>query len=89
MDPHELAAALARTPHDRLLGIFHSHPQSPPVPSHSDLQTSWHTLPTYWIVSLQNAAAPTLRIYRLIRDGDSAAHTTHLTYRLCELSFLP
>jgi proteasome lid subunit RPN8/RPN11 len=93
MEPRELTAALAQTPQERLLGVFHSHPHSAPEPSLIDLQTSWYTLPSYWIVSLQNFANPSLRVYKLQRtatpDGGSAAHTARLTYRLCELSFLP
>jgi [CysO sulfur-carrier protein]-S-L-cysteine hydrolase len=63
MDPAELVALLAKTPKEQLLGIFHSHPGSPPIPSEADLQSQWHTLPTYWIVSLHNRDQPETAVY--------------------------
>lgn len=70
MDPAELVVRLAETPSPRLLGIFHSHPRSPAVPSEADLQTEWHTLPSYWIVSLQHAGNPSIGVFRLERLGE-------------------
>jgi proteasome lid subunit RPN8/RPN11 len=72
MDPAELVALMAATPRERLLGIFHSHPRTAPVPSAADLQTAWHTLPSYWIVSLMNISAPSIAVYRLERRGEAA-----------------
>jgi proteasome lid subunit RPN8/RPN11 len=36
-----------------IVGIFHSHPTAVSIPSAEDLLTLWHTIPTYWILSLQ------------------------------------
>ncbi|MFC0213774.1 M67 family metallopeptidase [Paenibacillus chartarius] len=70
MNPAELAALLVHTPQERLLGIYHSHPHAPPIPSELDLQTAWHTLPTYWIVSLCGPERPETAIYRWLPDDD-------------------
>ncbi|KIL38566.1 hypothetical protein SD70_25470 [Gordoniibacillus kamchatkensis] len=70
MNRSELAKLLASQPYQRLLGIFHSHPRTAPIPSAADLQTSWYSLPSYWIVSLQDADHPTLAVYRLARQSD-------------------
>jgi proteasome lid subunit RPN8/RPN11 len=63
MDPFELTAVLYRYPEPRLIGLFHSHPDAPPLPSAHDRQTAWHTLPSYWIVSFQEPGKPSLTIY--------------------------
>lgn len=36
---------------DRCIGVAHSHPHSPAVPSADDLQSLWYDFPSYWIVS--------------------------------------
>lgn len=48
-----------------VIGIFHSHPSAPPVPSYEDLQTLWHAIPTYWILSLKHPKQPKLQIYQI------------------------
>ncbi|NQX68136.1 M67 family metallopeptidase [Paenibacillus alba] len=48
-----------------VIGIFHSHPTAPPIPSHHDLQSLWHTIPTYWILSLQQPDQPDLQLYQI------------------------
>lgn len=63
MDPAEMTAALFRIPQARLIGVFHSHPTAPSVPSAYDRQTAWHTLPTYWIISLERPGKPDFAIY--------------------------
>jgi proteasome lid subunit RPN8/RPN11 len=79
MDPAELIALMTETPQGRLLGIFHSHPRTAPVPSAADLQTAWYTLPSYWIVSLMNTAAPSIAVYRLERRGETIVPVPLLT----------
>lgn len=63
MNPVELTEVLYRIPQEQLLGVFHSHPSSPAVPSEHDMNTVWHTLPTYWIVSMRDADNPDIAIY--------------------------
>jgi proteasome lid subunit RPN8/RPN11 len=55
MDPMRMIQLLLRSPYQGLqvVGILHSHPCAAAIPSHEDLLTSWHNLPSHWIVSLQ------------------------------------
>lgn len=48
------------------LGVFHTHPTTPAVPSSADL-AGWH-YPTlsYWIASLLRPSEPELRSYQLV-----------------------
>lgn len=48
-----------------VIGLFHSHPTAPPVPSEQDLQTLWHSIPTYWILSFQQLQHPELQLYQI------------------------
>ncbi len=64
MAPDELIPALAQAA-GRLVGLFHSHPAAPPVPSEEDLQTLWHEVPSYWIVSFETRSIPLLGIYQM------------------------
>lgn len=57
-----------------IVGLFHSHPTAPPIPSAEDLQTLWHMMPTYWILSLQRAGNPDLQVYRLKKTTTTAYH---------------
>lgn len=50
-----------------LIGIYHSHPDSPPLPSQEDLRLAYYPEVEYLIVSLQKAR-PELAAWR-IRDG--------------------
>jgi proteasome lid subunit RPN8/RPN11 len=74
MNPTELTPILFNKSTDsKLLGIFHSHPLADAVPSKEDLNTMWHPLPSYWIVSLQNQAKPVLQIYQIKKAPLTAA----------------
>ncbi|MGG1551396.1 M67 family metallopeptidase [Paenibacillus ferrarius] len=64
MDPMDILPYLKPGP-TPLIGLFHSHPSAPPIPSCQDLQTLWHTIPTHWILSLQHQTAPELQIYQI------------------------
>jgi [CysO sulfur-carrier protein]-S-L-cysteine hydrolase len=46
-----------------MIGIFHSHPQAPAVPSEEDLAIQWE-FPVYAILSLEHDNTPSLRCYR-------------------------
>lgn len=57
-----------------VIGLFHSHPSAPPVPSHEDLQTLWHAIPTYWILSLQHPKQPELQLYQIKKATQTTYH---------------
>lgn len=57
-----------------IVGIFHSHPTASPVPSAEDLLTLWHTMPTYWILSLQHEGNPDLQVYHLKKTTTTEYH---------------
>ena len=57
-----------------VVGIFHSHPKAAPIPSNEDLDTLWHTIPTYWILSLQDIEKPNLQIFRLKKTTTTEYH---------------
>ena len=52
-----------------LVGLFHSHPNAPAIPSAADMDSLWDTA-LHVIVSLQNNNTPELRCY-LPRGGRS------------------
>lgn len=54
---------------EELLGIYHSHPKGPPVPSNADLQLAFHPEVAYFIISLADADNPELRAFVLRRNG--------------------
>ena len=51
-----------------LVGIYHSHTQSPAYPSRTDVAKALYSEAAHVIVSLQNEQMPTVRAFR-IRDG--------------------
>ncbi|KRE69906.1 Mov34/MPN/PAD-1 family protein [Paenibacillus sp. Soil750] len=57
-----------------IVGIFHSHPTAASTPSTEDLLTLWHTIPTYWILSLQHEEKPDLKVYSLKKTTTTAYH---------------
>jgi [CysO sulfur-carrier protein]-S-L-cysteine hydrolase len=52
------------------LGIFHSHPAGPPVPSPTDIAEAAYPDSLYVVISLQNST-PSVRAFRII-DGQVA-----------------
>ncbi len=69
MEPEGLIAAMRqmRERGEELLAIYHSHPNSPPVPSLTDVQQHEYPSVLYLIISLQTQGVPEMRGYR-IRD---------------------
>lgn len=57
-----------------VIGLFHSHPTAPPVPSEHDLQTLWHSIPTYWILSFQQPQHPELQLYQIKKAPQTSYH---------------
>lgn len=57
-----------------IIGLFHSHPSAPPIPSHEDLLTLWHAIPTYWILSLQYPNRPELQLYQIKKAIQTTYH---------------
>ncbi len=51
-----------------LVGIYHSHTQSPAYPSRTDVAKAFYPDAVYVIVSLADSQAPVVRAFR-IRDG--------------------
>jgi|DewCreStandDraft_2_1066082.scaffolds.fasta_scaffold15231_2 proteasome lid subunit RPN8/RPN11 len=58
----------------QIMGLVHSHPTTPAVPSSSDLQTLWYTIPTQWIVSYKSTKKPVLKAFRYHADGTTYEH---------------
>jgi [CysO sulfur-carrier protein]-S-L-cysteine hydrolase len=70
MDPAQQIAALRsmRERGEQLFAIYHSHPNSPPLPSRTDLAQSNYPEALYLIISLQTQGVLEMRGFRLI-DG--------------------
>ena len=69
MQPKGLIAAMRcmREDGEALMAIYHSHPNSPPVPSSTDIQRHEYPDVLYLIISLQTQGVPEMCGYR-IRD---------------------
>jgi proteasome lid subunit RPN8/RPN11 len=52
-----------------LLGFYHSHPSSPPIPSETDLAQAYYPGHCYAIVSLSDPAQPEIRFYLFQAGG--------------------
>lgn len=59
-----------------LLGIYHSHTQSPAYPSRTDVAKAFYPDAAYVIVSLQNREAPEVRAFRITRRETTWGETT-------------
>ena len=71
IDPADHFAAIrrARVEQRAVLGAYHSHPQSPPVPSETDVREALDRDLLYVIVSLADPAAPDVRGYVRVGVG--------------------
>jgi proteasome lid subunit RPN8/RPN11 len=54
-----------------IVGIYHSHPASPALPSDVDLEKAYYPEALYFVVSLADPAQPRVRAFR-IAEGKSA-----------------
>lgn len=75
IDPRDHLAAIhtARTEHQRVIGAYHSHPASAPVPSASDLaEAIWGSTFLYVIVSPAEVTGDPVRAYR-VKGGRAEA----------------
>ena len=73
MNPQEMIPYLTDSTNP-VIGIFHSHPTAPPVPSDEDLETLWNTIPTHWILSLKTPDKPELQIYQIKKASTTSVH---------------
>lgn len=72
------ADAAGRVP----LGIFHSHPGAPAVPSPEDAAGNGSGLPTYWIVSFVPQGGCDVRAYTLAESSNEAARYAVSPFRI-------
>ena len=70
MDPKEQLAALkdARTKGAKIIGNFHSHPESPSRPSEEDKRLAFDPSILYLILSLQEADNPVLKAFEIDKE---------------------
>lgn len=57
-----------------VIGLFHSHPAAPAIPSAADLQTLWHAIPSHWILSLTHPERPELLLYQIKKASSTSYH---------------
>jgi proteasome lid subunit RPN8/RPN11 len=71
MDPSELIASLRdlRQTGEKLLAIFHSHPNGPAEPSKNDIQQAYYPEAAHLIVSLADPERPQTVAFRIV-DGE-------------------
>jgi proteasome lid subunit RPN8/RPN11 len=71
MDPKEqfLAMKEMRNEGNRMIAIYHSHPQSPPFPSGKDISLAFYPDTVYVIVGLIDRDRPEIRGFE-IREGN-------------------
>ena len=66
MDGPEFAAAMVACAFEPL-GIFHSHPVGPPVPSPTDIAQAAYPDSLYVVISLQSTL-PSVRVFRIVDE---------------------
>jgi proteasome lid subunit RPN8/RPN11 len=71
-DPHDLIRAVQamRASNQRMLALYHSHPETSPIPSRTDLDRNYYGPLPRVIVSLCDEP-PEVRVWRLESDGYS------------------
>lgn len=77
MDPREQFAAVRdiRASGLEMLAIFHSHPETPTIPSQEDIRLALTPDVTYVILSLQNSKQPVIKGFAI---QDSTVEEVHL-----------
>lgn len=80
MDPKEQLAAVkdARSNNLKMLGNFHSHPESPSRPSEEDKRLAYDTGAVYMILSLMEADEPVLRGFHVSKDKEVTVHALEI-----------
>lgn len=80
MDPKEQLAAVkdARSNNLKMLGNFHSHPESPSRPSEEDKRLAYDTGAVYMIISLMEADEPVLRGFHVSNDKEVTVHALEI-----------
>lgn len=61
---------------DKLLAIYHTHPQGPETPSPTDIALMTFPEAIYIIVSLANRSIPTVRGFTIQQDGATETNLT-------------
>ena len=64
---------------DEVVGVYHSHPDSPAQPSARDLERAWEPDLAWLIVSVLRGQAALATAHRLADDGRRFAHMTLIT----------
>ncbi len=74
-DPQEQLRALyeMEAAGEELIGIYHSHPNTPPTPSRADIEGALYPRLFYVIVGLQRPHAPEVQAFRLNPERGRAA----------------
>lgn len=70
-----LAQRLMRERGERLLGIYHSHPdEADPTPSATDVRVAYYTEAVYFIVGFDAEGACVLRAFRIFKERPFDEH---------------
>ena len=79
MDPAELIAALRelRDTGEKLIAIFHSHPNGPAEPSNRDIERAYYPEAAHLIVSLADRERPQAVAFRIV-DGEALPIELHV-----------
>lgn len=87
MDPASLIPLASRrndNNNEIIVGIIHSHPLAPAIPSNEDLLTAWHQMPSHWILSLLDLEKPDLQAYRYVADKSDGTRFIPLEWELAD-----
>ena len=81
MDPKEQLAALkdARANGDKIIGNFHSHPESPSRPSEEDKRLAFDPTIEYLILSLMEEGNPVLKAFGIDKEKNVMIHEIEIT----------
>ena len=81
MDPKEQLAALkdARANGYKIIGNFHSHPESPSRPSEEDKRLAFDPAIEYLILSLMEEGNPVLKAFGIDKEKNVTIHEIEIT----------